>query len=161
MIQTAKGLSLTQPWASLIADGKKTIETRRWKTSYRGPILICSTKAKIDNYPSGVTICLCDLVDIRPMIKYDEEKACCRIYSNAYSWIMENIQTVMHIPMRGSLFLFDVYFDQSCYEWKRKDISFRENDKQLLVTKPPISNTDMHPNSKDVKIGNLFSTAIL
>jgi hypothetical protein len=35
-----KALSLWQPWASLIAVGAKTIETRGWSTTYRGPLLI-------------------------------------------------------------------------------------------------------------------------
>lgn len=33
-------LSLWQPWASLVALGAKTIETRSWSTKYRGPLLI-------------------------------------------------------------------------------------------------------------------------
>lgn len=33
-------LSLWQPWASLIALGVKTIETRSWSTQYRGPLAI-------------------------------------------------------------------------------------------------------------------------
>ena len=35
-----KGLSLTQPWASLVASGAKTIETRSWRTNYRGLVAI-------------------------------------------------------------------------------------------------------------------------
>jgi hypothetical protein len=38
-----KGLSVKQPWAGFIADGRKTIETRTWKTDYRGPLLICAS----------------------------------------------------------------------------------------------------------------------
>ena len=37
-------LSLWQPWASLIAIGAKHIETRHWKTDYRGPIAIHAAK---------------------------------------------------------------------------------------------------------------------
>lgn len=33
-------LTLWQPWASLVAIGAKTIETRGWATPYRGPIAI-------------------------------------------------------------------------------------------------------------------------
>jgi hypothetical protein len=33
-------LSLLQPWASLLVFGEKMIETRSWKTSYRGPVAI-------------------------------------------------------------------------------------------------------------------------
>jgi hypothetical protein len=39
-----KALSLTQPWATLIAIGAKRIETRSWSTSYRGPIAIHAAK---------------------------------------------------------------------------------------------------------------------
>lgn len=35
-----KVLTLHQPWASLVALGVKTIETRSWSTSYRGPLAI-------------------------------------------------------------------------------------------------------------------------
>ena len=37
-------LSLWEPWASLMRCGAKTIETRTWPTSYRGPLLICAAK---------------------------------------------------------------------------------------------------------------------
>lgn len=35
-----KALTLRQPWASLVALGVKTIETRSWSTRYRGRLLI-------------------------------------------------------------------------------------------------------------------------
>lgn len=35
-----KALTLTQPWASLVAIGAKGWETRSWGTSYRGPLAI-------------------------------------------------------------------------------------------------------------------------
>jgi activating signal cointegrator 1 len=35
-----RALSLWQPWASLIADGRKKIETRHWEMLYRGPLAI-------------------------------------------------------------------------------------------------------------------------
>lgn len=39
-----KAISLWEPWASLMALGPKTIETRGWATRYRGPLLICAAK---------------------------------------------------------------------------------------------------------------------
>lgn len=33
-------LTITQPWASLIAAGVKTVETRSWPTRWRGPLAI-------------------------------------------------------------------------------------------------------------------------
>lgn len=35
-----KALTLTQPWAALVALGIKRVETRSWSTRYRGPLLI-------------------------------------------------------------------------------------------------------------------------
>ena len=40
-----KCLSLRQPYAELVAQGRKTIETRRWNTSFRGKFLIHASKA--------------------------------------------------------------------------------------------------------------------
>ena len=39
-----KVLSLTEPWASLVAIGAKLIETRSWSTRYRGPLAIHAAK---------------------------------------------------------------------------------------------------------------------
>lgn len=39
-----KALSLWEPWATLMALGEQTIETRQWSTRYRGPLLICGAK---------------------------------------------------------------------------------------------------------------------
>jgi activating signal cointegrator 1 len=39
-----KALSLTQPWASLVAVGAKRIESRSWPTKYRGVIAIHASK---------------------------------------------------------------------------------------------------------------------
>lgn len=50
-----KVLTLHQPWASLIALGIKTIETRSWSTQYWGPLAIHAgaatpTQARIGGY---------------------------------------------------------------------------------------------------------------
>lgn len=39
-----KALTLTQPWATLVAIGAKRIETRSWSTNYRGQIAIHAAK---------------------------------------------------------------------------------------------------------------------
>ncbi len=39
-----KALSLTQPWATLIAIGAKRVETRSWSTNFRGLIAIHASK---------------------------------------------------------------------------------------------------------------------
>ena len=42
-----KALSLTEPYATLIRKGIKTIETRSWKTSYRGKLYIHASSTRI------------------------------------------------------------------------------------------------------------------
>ncbi|MDB4876410.1 MAG: hypothetical protein JWM41_2856 [Gemmatimonadetes bacterium] len=44
-----KALTLTQPWASLVAFGAKSIETRSWRTEYRGRIAIHAAKGFPDD----------------------------------------------------------------------------------------------------------------
>ena len=81
-----KAITLTQPWASLVALGAKRIETRSWSTSYRGQLAIHAGKtfprwarelarskeflnapevrALLEagfQYPRGVVIATCDL----------------------------------------------------------------------------------------------------
>jgi activating signal cointegrator 1 len=40
-----KALTLTQPWASLVALGEKRIETRSWSTNYTGLLAIHAAKS--------------------------------------------------------------------------------------------------------------------
>ncbi len=41
-----KVLSLLQPWATLVVEGVKKIETRSWQTSHRGRLLIHASQGK-------------------------------------------------------------------------------------------------------------------
>ena len=88
-----KVLSLTEPYATLIKNQKKHIETRSWKTSYRGELYIHASVTKIpkewkDNVELmslvdetklnfGYIICKCNLVDCiydkRICRKYEKE----------------------------------------------------------------------------------------
>lgn len=82
--RSPRALTIRQPWASLIAAGVKTIETRSWQTGYRGPLLIHAGKAlyrredceavaeqlgsKWPILPLGAVVAVADLVDVVPMI---------------------------------------------------------------------------------------------
>jgi hypothetical protein len=86
-----KALTVQQPWATLIAVGAKQIETRSWKTDYRGPLAIHASKnmpvqnrvlmykspfaeylhkydvkqtRMVNHIPLGCILATCDLVDI-------------------------------------------------------------------------------------------------
>ena len=39
-----KALSLKQPWAELVVEGRKKIELRKWNTKFRGKFLIHASK---------------------------------------------------------------------------------------------------------------------
>lgn len=47
-----KALTLTQPWATLVAIGAKRIETRSWSTKYRGWLAIHAAKKIPTEYQS-------------------------------------------------------------------------------------------------------------
>lgn len=115
-----KAISLHQPWANLVAHGKKTLETRVWRTKHRGPILICSTLS-VDKtvtggwplVPLGCAVAVAEIVDARPMIKDDEIAACISLYSKANVWVLQNIRRIEPIPVKGSLGVFDIDIDES------------------------------------------------
>lgn len=104
-----KAISVRQTWASMIANGPKTIETRTWFTKYRGDILIvASRRPRIPGYPVGVALCVATLMGCRPMTKADEPAACCEMYSGAYSWLLSNIRPVKPFAVRGQLGIYEV-----------------------------------------------------
>ena len=53
-----KVLSITQPYATLVASGIKTIENRSWNTTYRDKILIHSTDWSIDLFDKDLPLTL-------------------------------------------------------------------------------------------------------
>jgi hypothetical protein len=108
MTKTWKAISLKQPWANLVASGKKTVETRKWKTDYRGELVICSSKNP-NIYPAGYAICIAELYQVEPMKKEHEKKACVKVYPRANSWFLRNIRPIKPIiPVKGSLGIFDL-----------------------------------------------------
>jgi hypothetical protein len=103
-----KAISLKQPWANLVASGKKTIETRKWTTAYRGELVICSSQKPQIN-PAGYALCIAELYHIEPMKKKHEKKACIKTYPGAYSWFLKNIRPIKPpIPIKGRLGVFDL-----------------------------------------------------
>lgn len=108
-----KSLSVRQPWASLIASGMKTIEARSWYTTYRGELLLCaSARPKTWGLPTGVAICLVDVVDCRTMTEADEAHAGCLCDGGdgvpLYAWVLERIRPVEPVPVKGRLSFFEV-----------------------------------------------------
>ena len=113
-----KVLSLTEPYATLIKNGTKAIETRSWKTNYRGRLYIHASMTRIqksvrenkelmelvdiNNLNYGKIICSCDLVDCIEMtdefiekIKKNKKEYICGGYEvGRFAWILENIEVL-------------------------------------------------------------------
>lgn len=74
-----KVLTLWQPWASLIAEGEKWIETRSWSTTHRGLIAIHAAAREPDTFipvrgtpvlPLGSIIALCSILECFEIATY-------------------------------------------------------------------------------------------
>lgn len=109
-----KAISIKEPWATRILQGK-TIETRTWKTDYRGPLLLCASKKPESNI-SGKAFAIVDLVDCRPMKYEDERAAMCKVYPGAVSWFFKNLRRIKPFPIKGQLGLFTVDISRVVYE---------------------------------------------
>lgn len=117
-----KAISIKQPYASLIADGVKTIELRTWQTTYRGPLLIVSSASPAglvmplpdDRYmalPAGRMLAVVDLVGIEPATAAHAAAACADPAEWApagYAWRLANPRHVRPVPVRGRLNLYPV-----------------------------------------------------
>jgi hypothetical protein len=105
-------LVIRQPWASLIASGRKTIELRSWSTGYRGPVLILAGAKPwkgehgFELGPIGVALCVVDLVGVRPATLDDKERACVSPPWDWFAWELANPRAVAHVPVRGLLGLY-------------------------------------------------------
>jgi len=128
-----KTLSLTQPYAELIKNGTKEIETRSWKTNYRGKIYIHASSTKIPKASKenaelmkltanaemdyGKIICSADLVDciemtesyIENLKKNNYNEFVSGIYEvGRYAWILENVEVLDEpIKTKGMLGLWN------------------------------------------------------
>ena len=128
-----KVLSIKEPYATLIKENQKLIETRSWKTNYRGKIYIHASfkhhSAKMDedlrklvankemNY--GKIICECNLVDcvyitkdfVESLKKNNYQEYICGLYEQGrYAWILEDIKPLkIPIEVKGRLGLWNYY----------------------------------------------------
>lgn len=113
-----KVISLLETWGSLIYEGIKKVETRSWKTNYRGELYIHTSLKKISskddriqkmiqdfipnrNFMYGYIIAKCKLVDCQYMdeayikdIKENQviEERCGEYKIGRYAWILKDIE---------------------------------------------------------------------
>lgn len=132
-----KAITISQPWASLIADGSKWVENRTWETSYRGPIAIHAGKGtqyldrkELEKYPNGCVIAIAKLtacVKVEEVGRMNEiahrrkthvpgtNKYWSEIHRHKYAegpvcWILEDVQKIEPIEISGKQGLWN--FDE-------------------------------------------------
>jgi len=105
-----KSISLHQPWASMIQQGSKTIETRTWYTDYRGDLLIVSTlRPEMPGFLCGYALCIVNLVNCRKMILTDEPGARCKWRPELWAWVLNDIRPIFEpFRVRGQQGIYEV-----------------------------------------------------
>ncbi|HET6516796.1 MAG TPA: ASCH domain-containing protein [Nitrosopumilaceae archaeon] len=121
-----KCLSVSQPFADLIVSGKKTIELRKWNTSFRGEFLVHSPlKIRINDCKRlkiskklvvGAIIGKAEIIDVKKYnsrleVKADSKRhlASPDFFDRKYGFVLKNPKTFrIPIPCKGKLGFFDV-----------------------------------------------------
>lgn len=121
-----KCLSISQPFADLVATGKKTIELRKWNTNFRGEFLIHSPiKIRIDDarrlkiskkFVTGAIIGKAEIYDVKKYISkseissdYKKHFASKNFHDRHYGFLIKNAKLFrIPIPYKGKLGFFDV-----------------------------------------------------
>ena len=128
-----RALSIKQPWAGLIAAGKKTLEIRSWKTNYRGEVLLLAGKGfdacewlpltapfldvrrfvgERPPLPRGCAVALATLGNCRLMNRNDEDRALCPYSEGLFAWELFNVRPTRPVPISGMLGLMLLTLDE-------------------------------------------------
>ena len=148
-----KCLSICQPFAELIVQGKKTIELRKWNTKFRGEFLVHAAKNILEEdckrmkispktVTTGAIIGKVNLVDVK---KYDSDKelkadkkkhhSISDNTKNKYGVILENPKQ-LRVPIEylGKLNFFEFHPD----EIKNNDVKldlFEEEHRYMWINR--------------------------
>ncbi|SRR6266446_3984350 len=128
----ARGLTIRQPWASLVACGAKKVETRSWSTKYRGWVAIHASarfgpeeRAQLEQQafrsairrlngalPLGCVIATCEIIDVVSTTvlrnRLGKTELALGNYANGrFGWILGNVRRLRKpVPMPGALGLW-------------------------------------------------------
>lgn len=122
-----KTLSIRQPWADLIIQGRKTLELRTWTVKHRGPLAIHASQTvereaclahglNPDQVTAGAAIGVVDLVEIIELDAASYEARRSEHLADEpwgdgplYGWRLANPQPLLEpLPMRGRMGLFEL-----------------------------------------------------
>lgn len=129
-----KALTISQPYADLIASGAKWVENRRWETLYRGPLAIHAGKGtqylttnELKRYQTGAIVAVAELVcclhiptlrehrgaplGVRNRLS-SEEVAAVLAHEHTegpFAWVLRDIRRLaIPVTYRGAQGLFDI-----------------------------------------------------
>ncbi len=118
-----RALTIRQPWASLVVEGRKWLETRSWPTRYRGPLAIHAGVARggYPTLPRGAILAVATLAACVPVDALDPDEIRAQrdvgdFSLGRYAWRLVDVRTLRApVPSRGALGLWvptaDVHAD--------------------------------------------------
>jgi len=112
-----KALSLKQPFAELILQGKKKIELRKWNTKFRGEFLIHASKKPDEkamkefgfkDLPCGFVVGKATLVDVKKYKNEEEHRKDKKFHLASNAWgkfgfVLKDVKRINFIPALGKL----------------------------------------------------------
>ncbi len=117
-------ISLRQPWAWLVVNGYKTIENRKWKSKFRGPVLVHAA-AKMS--PSEYETCAARVREINPSVELPALEELLRggivgqmevidcvsesndpWFTGPYGFTVRSAKTLPFKRCKGQLFFFEI-----------------------------------------------------
>ena len=147
-----KCLSVSQPYADLIVQGKKTIELRTWNTKFRGEFLVHAPfKIKKDackrlgidetKLRTGVIIGKAEIYDVKVYNSISELKADYKKHfateeflRHRYGFLLKKPEELrMPIPYKGSLGFFNVHLGTKVKENDIKSELFDEEHRYQWI----------------------------
>jgi len=125
-------ITISQPFASLIAEGTKWVENRTWYTAYRGPLAIHAGRGtqylsplRLAAYPTGKVLAIADLVACESLEQLRQRSFLGRIEGSQlltvrdvldhehtegpWCWILQNVRQIEPVAWAGrqGLWTFD------------------------------------------------------
>ncbi|MDP6303334.1 MAG: ASCH domain-containing protein [Candidatus Nitrosopelagicus sp.] len=147
-----KCLSVCQPFAELIIQGKKTIELRKWNTKFRGEFLVhaakniliedCKRMKISSSITTGAIIGKVKLTDVKKYesdkeLKSDKKKhhSLSDITKNKYGFILESPKKLrVPIPYSGKLNFFEFHPDEMKNDDMKIDL-FEEEYRYMWINR--------------------------
>ncbi len=122
-----KALSLKQPFAELILQGKKKIELRKWNTKFRGEFLIHASKKPdaeamkefgFKELSCGAILGKANLVEVKKYENKEEHAKDKELHLASDDWgnygfILKDVKRLKPIPCNGNLGFWDYDFENN------------------------------------------------